>query len=73
MKKTGSSYKKKDIQSRFEEIEANFREDVPGARKELRELMAEGRRTRNVYVIGAANFFLGLIKFRLGLRSEKLS
>ena len=73
MKKTGSSYKKNDIRSRFEEIEANFREDVPGARKELRELMAEGRRTRNVYVIGAANFFLGLINFRLGLRSEMLS
>ncbi len=73
MKKTGTPYKKKDIQTRFEEIEANFREDVPGARKKLRELMAEGHRTRNVYVIGAANFYLGLINFRLGLRSEMLS
>ena len=72
MTKSQETRRKKLQKQKFDTIITDFRSDVPRTRRELKKLLKEGNDTKDAFLIGAANYYLGVLNFRIGLRSEVL-
>lgn len=72
MKKSEIKYRTKK-QREVAEIVNLINKDKVAAGKAAKKMLKEGKTTSNPYLIGSANYVLGLIEFRSGSRSSMLS